>query len=132
MVPDDLKSLSLVRYENAVGCLSDAKTLLNVGSYRSAANRCYYAIFHCMRAVLAFDMIDMKRHSYVISEFRRRYIATDILDKQLSPIISALFDMRTSSDYDDFFVVSKPQVSQQVENAEYFLAVVKKYLDTKI
>ena len=42
-------------------------------------HRSYYAIFHAMRAVLALDGIDMKRHSGVMSEFRRLYIKTGIL-----------------------------------------------------
>lgn len=58
-----------------------------------------------MRAVLAFDEIDMKHHSGIISEFRRRYIKTGIFETRMSEIISVLFDVRTDSDYDDFFVI---------------------------
>ena len=72
-------------------------------NYKSAANRSYYAVFHAMRAVLAFDEIDMKHHSGIISEFRRRYIKTGIFETRMSEIISVLFDVRTDSDYDDFF-----------------------------
>ena len=128
---EDLKALSAVRFSHAEECLEDARHLLELESYKSAANRSYYAVFHAMRAVLAFDQVDMKHHSGVISEFRRRYIKTDILDKKLSPIIAALFDTRTNSDYDDFFVVSKIQVRQQVQDAEMFLGCVKTFLDTK-
>lgn len=128
---EDLKALSDVRLSHAEECLMDAKHLLELESYKSAANRSYYAVFHAMRAVLAFDQVDMKHHSGVISEFRRRYIKTDILDKKLSPIIAALFDVRTNSDYDDFFVVSKPQVRQQVQDAEYFVECVNAFLRTK-
>ena len=68
---EELKSLSQVRYEHAEECLDAAKSLLSSDNYKSAANRSYYAIFHAMRAVLAFDGIDMKHHSGIISEFRR-------------------------------------------------------------
>lgn len=81
-----------------------------------------------MRAVLAFDEIDMKHHSGVISEFRRLYIKTGVFDTRLSHIISVLFDIRTDSDYDDFFVVSKQEVDEQIENAEFFLNTVNCYL----
>lgn len=56
-----------------------------------------------MCAVLAFDEIDLKHHSGIISEFRRRYIKTGISETRMSEIISVLFDVRTDSDYDDFF-----------------------------
>ena len=68
------KALSRARLEHAVECLSAARSLLETENYKSAANRSYYAVFHAMRAVLAFDEIDMKHHSGIISEFRRRYI----------------------------------------------------------
>ena len=63
-----------------------ARNLLETGNYKSAANRSYYAVFHAMRAVLAFDEIDMKRHSGVISEFCRRYIKTEIFETRMSEI----------------------------------------------
>ena len=107
------------------------ETYLKQGNYESAANRSYYAVFHAMRAVLAFDEIDMKRHSGVISEFRRRYIKTEIFETRMSEIISVLFDVRTDSDYDDFFVISKADTAVQIENAEYFVSSVRAYLKNK-
>ena len=98
---------------------------------KSAANRSYYAVFHAMRAVLAFDEIDMKHHSGIISEFRRRYIKTGIFETRMSEIISVLFDVRTDSGYDDFFVISKADTAVQIENAEYFVSSVRAYLKNK-
>ena len=129
MEHEERKSLSNVRYDHALECLDAAKSLLENGNYKSAANRSYYAIFHAMRAVLAFDEIDMKHHSGIISEFRKRYIKTGVFETRLSQIISVLFDTRTESDYDDFFVISKAEVVEQTENATYFLQAIKAHLD---
>lgn len=107
------------------------ETYLKQGNYESAANRSYYAVFHAMRAVLAFDEIDMKRHSGVISEFRRRYIKTEIFETRMSEIISVLFDVRTDSDYDDFFVISKADTAAQIENAAYFSTCIESYPKTR-
>ena len=52
---EERKSLSQVRYDHALECLDAAKSLLENGNYKSAANRSYYAIFHAMRAVLAAE-----------------------------------------------------------------------------
>ncbi len=100
-------------------------------NYRGAANRSYYAIFHAMRAVLAYDGIDMRHHSGVISEFRKRYLKTEILDKELSKTISDLFDIRTDCDYDDFFIVTQEEILIQVERAATFLNAIREYLKTK-
>ena len=128
---EEQKALSIARYDHAVECLNAAKSLLESESYKSAANRSYYAIFHAMRSVLAFDDIDMKHHSGIISEFRRLYIKTEIFDSKLSHIISILFNIRTDSDYDDFFVISKEEVAEQIKNTEFFLNKIKEYLDKK-
>ncbi len=128
MQVDEKKALSNARFEHANECLDAAKSLLTSSNYKSAANRSYYAIFHAMRAVLAFDGIDMKHHSGIISEFRKLYIKTEIFDSKLSQIISVLFDIRTDSDYDDFFVISKSEVEEQIENAEYFLKEIEQFL----
>ena len=128
---DEQKSLSNARFEHAIECLEAAKSLLECKSYKSAANRSYYAVFHAMRSVLAFDDIDMKHHSGIISEFRRLYIKTEIFDTKLSHIISVLFNIRTDSDYDDFFCISKEEVAEQIQNAKFFLDTIKKLLDTK-
>ena len=125
------KSLSDVRYQRALECLAAAKSLLESGNYKSAANRSSYAVFHAMRSVLAFDEVDRRHHSSVISEFRKRYIKTGIFETELSKIISVLFDTRTDSDYDDFFVISKEEVVEQTKNAEYFLNQIKLFLDKK-
>ena len=128
MLDEEKRALSGVRIEHAEECLSTAKGAVESGSYKSAANRSYYTVFHSMRAVLALNGIDMKHHSGIISEFRRLYIKTGVFDKDLSRIINELFDVRTMSDYDDFFVISKAEVEEQVKNAEVFLSAIKKYL----
>ena len=110
------------RVWNMRQCLSAASSLLLSGNYKSAANRSYYAVFHAMRAVLAYDEIDMKKHSGVIAEFRRLYVKTGVFDGDMSKTISVLFDVRTESDYDDFFIISKEEVVQQAESAQHFLS----------
>ena len=127
----ELKSLSKVRFEHALDVLNEAKLLLSNNNYKGAANRSYYAAFHAMRAVLAFDEIDMKRHSGILSSFQRLYIKTGIFEKEFSDILTILFEIRTNSDYDDYYIVSKEKVTQQVENAELFINKVKEFLDAK-
>ena len=131
MLPEQKIEISKARFDHAKECLLDAKMLLTGERYRSAANRAYYAIFHAMRAVLALDGVDMKHHSGIISEFRRRYIKTGIFETRMSEIISVLFDVRTDSDYDDFFVISKADTAAQIENAAYFVDRIAVYLKSK-
>ncbi len=125
---DEKIALSQARMNKAKECLSDAKILLDNGSYKSLANRSYYAIFHAMRAVLALDGFDSKKHSGIIAEFQRAYIKTAIFDKEFSAVIKKLLQARTSSDYDDFFAISKDDTVTQFHDAEEFVGAVEAYL----
>ena len=131
MQADDIKALSNVRLSHALECLDTARKVMELGDYKCAANRSYYAVFHAMRAVLAYDNIDAKKHSGVISEFRRLYVKTDVFDREMSDTITNLFDIRTDSDYDDFFIISKEEVEKQVAFAGKFVAKVKDFLENK-
>ncbi len=84
---------------------------------------------YAIRAVLAIDGRDYKKHSAVLSAFRKEYIKTGMFDVEYSNIISDLFEVRTDSDYDDFYIISKEEIDEQVLNAEKFLNAVKGFLE---
>jgi uncharacterized protein (UPF0332 family) len=121
--------LARYRIEQARECLDSAMREIEAASYKHSANRSYYCIFHAMRAVLVLEGFDSKKHSGIISAFRQRYVKTGIFSVYFSDIISGAFDTRNSSDYEDFFVISKSDVQKQLENAETFLAAVETYIE---
>jgi uncharacterized protein (UPF0332 family) len=84
-----------------------------------------------MRAVLALDNFDSKKHSGVIAAFRQHHIKTGEFSAFFSQIIKNAFDVRNRSDYDDFFIISKTDVMKQVANATTFLAGIEKYVKLK-
>lgn len=127
---EDKIALSKVRYEHAVECLNLSEKLIKMDEYKTSANRSYYAVFHAMRAVLAFDGIDLKHHSGVIAEFRRLYVKTGVFSRELSKYITSLFEVRQKSDYNDFYIVSKEKVVEQYENAKKFVEAIETYLKT--
>ena len=126
-MPPDI-NLSQYRIEVAQECLDTAKINIDAGQYKAAANRSYYCVFNAMRGVLALDDVDFKKHKGVINYFRENYIKTNIFEKTLSKTLDTLFRVRNASDYDDFYAISKEEVNEQIEQAEYFLGKVKEYL----
>ena len=130
-MPDVLKDLSTARIERSRDCLREAKLLLDNGEYHGAANRAYYAAFHALRAVLALDGFDSKKHSGVISKFRETYIKTGRFTPEMSDTISSLFRIRSASDYDDFYIASKADVEAQYQRAEKLVAEIERYLSEK-
>ena len=128
MLDDNRITLIKFRLEQAHECLDSARREINAEAYKSAANRAYYAIFHAMRAVLAKDKFDSKKHSGIIAVFRQNYIKTGIFQAELSNIIRDAFDTRSNSDYEDFFVITKEETAEQIANAEEFLSAIESYL----
>ena len=126
-----LKDLSDCRLEQAKRCIKSARVLVADNDYKGAANRSYYAIFHCMRSVLVLDGVDFSKHSGVLAYFRKQYIKTGIFDIELSDIIGEAFDIRNDSDYDDYYIISKEDVKEQIENAEKFYCIIEEYLRKK-
>jgi uncharacterized protein (UPF0332 family) len=69
------------RLDAARECLRDAEQSISIGSFAASANRSYYCVFHAMRAVMALDGFDSKKHSGIISEFQCCYIKKESFGK---------------------------------------------------
>ena len=131
LLSEEKISLSKTRIDIAKERIAYADEIMNIGDYKTVANRSYYAVFSAMRAVLALDGFDSKKHSGIIAEFRKNYLKTGILLKELSPMIDGLVEARQGSDYDDFYIISKEEVEEQLENSKKFILEVEKFLITK-
>jgi len=124
--------LSRYRISQAQDCLTVAKSNMDLGFYKDALNRSYYCVFHSIRAVLALDSFDSKKHSGVISEFHKKYIKSGIFPKNFSNVIRKSFQIRNRSDYEDFYFVVKEDVAEQVNDAQAFLEAVMHYVDNEV
>ena len=120
--------LSKYRLEKAEPVLKTAKRLLDDEDYASANNRAYYSIFHAMRAVIALDGEDYKKHSAVIARFSEKYLKTDVLPREFGKLVSNASRIRNRSDYQDFYICSIDDTRALVTGAEKFLESVKNYL----
>lgn len=117
--------------------LSRAKETLNtaiiildeVKDYTSANNRAYYAIFYAIRAVLALEQIDFKKHKDVMAYFNKNYINTEIFPKKIGRKIAQAQRVREDSDYDDEYRPSYEKTKQQLETAKELIELVEKYID---
>ncbi len=124
------KNLILYRLKNAQEELESAQLLFKNGNYKDSVSRSYYAMFTGIRAILAKDGIDYSKHSGVIAYFQKGYIKTEIFDKKYSKYVQNAFQVRNSSDYDDFYIVSVTETQEQIEKAEELIKIIKKYLQS--
>lgn len=125
---DKKTDLSNYRMENAVETFHAAKLCLDSKLYKDAINRCYYAAFYAIKAVLALEEIDFKRHKDVVAYFNKTYVATGIFPREIGKKLGRLKQERESSDYDDFYMASLSDATEQLKVAELIIDAVKEYL----
>jgi len=131
MLHEQVITLSKYRLDKAKETYETAIENLKNDRYLDANNRAYYSIFHAMRAILALDGVDFKRHSAVISYLRENYMKTERLDRSLSDIIGRASMVRNKSDYEDFYIASKGEAEEQVGDAKVFILAIEGYLESR-
>lgn len=126
-----LVELSRYRLAKAREMLATSKRDMKAGDYASANNRAYYCVFHAMRAVLALDGEDYKKHSAVIARFTIVYLKSEILPRTYGKLISNASLIRNRSDYEDFYICSIEDTKRLVLGAGEFLDSVGAYLEKR-
>ena len=99
--------LSKYRIQESKDSLIVAENCLNDGFYKDAINRSYYSAFYAIKAILALDTVDFKRHKDVVAYFNKEYVATGIFQREIGRRLGILKQLREKSDYDDFYIASK-------------------------
>lgn len=115
---DKRQDLCNYRIDQAKETINVAKLCFENGHYKDAINRAYYAAFYAVKAVLALDNIDFKRHKDVVATFNHNYIASGMYEKEIGRLLSRLQKKRENSDYDDFYIASKEEAEDQIKFAE--------------
>jgi len=124
-LPDERRvDLCNYRMKNSEDSLTVAEDCLKKGLYRDAINRSFYAI----KALLALEEVDFKKHKDVVAYFNRTYAATEKIPREIGRKLARLQQKREKSDYDDFYIASKEETMEQIENTKSVILAVKDYL----
>lgn len=122
--------LAKIRFDRAKELLEESKELLEKGAYKSANNRAFYAIEKNIKALLATELIEVATYNGALKQFNFAFIYKG--DGTFFPEdyqkIARAEQIRNASDYDDFYLASKEETRQQVENAGYIVAKVEAYI----
>jgi uncharacterized protein (UPF0332 family) len=122
------KDLSIYRMQNAEDTLDTARLCLDNKRYKDSINRCYYAAFYAVKAVIALEEKDFKRHKDAVAYFNQAYVATDVFPRETGKYLGRLKRKRETSDYDDFYVASYDEALEQFKSAEFIVLTIKTYL----
>lgn len=124
--------LCTYRIDNAIETLGTTKLCLDNKRYKDTINRSYYAVFYAIKAILALEGTDFKRHKDVVAYFNKNYVATGIFEKAIGKRLAHLQQKRESSDYDDFYIASKEEAEEQYEAAKDIIQTIRNYLAQNI
>ncbi|MBR0277099.1 MAG: HEPN domain-containing protein [Clostridia bacterium] len=132
MLSDGIYALTQYRIERSEECLKSANVLLGIDDFFAVLDRSFYAIFHAVRAIMALDGTDRRKHSGVISYFQQNYVKSGVFDKKYSEMVQDAFELKQECDYEDFYVLSKEEAITQLKNSNDFVNTVKKYIEKQI
>ena len=59
---------------DALSTLRTSNLLYENSSYKDSINRCYYAAFYAIKAVLALEGVDFKRHKDAVGYFNQNML----------------------------------------------------------
>lgn len=123
------REFALYRLERAKEEYETANLLYRENKLLAANNRAYYSIFYAIRAILAMEKIDFKRHKDVLAYFNKNYVKTEIFPRQMGRRIIMASKVREDSDYDEKYEPSPEATSLQIETSKELIELVERYLD---
>ena len=130
-VNEKAADLYIYRMETAKETLDTAKLCMEHKRFKDTINRSYYAAFYAVKAVLALEETDFKRHKDVISYFNKNYVATGIFEREIGKRLGRLQRKRENSDYDDFYMASYTEALEQYETAEWIVMSIQQFMKDK-
>ena len=108
----------------------DAEYLFEGQRYEATVNRCYYAMFTSVQALLITKNMFSKTHQGLQVKFNELFIKTEVLPVELGRMLSETFEKRQFGDYDVDASISQQDAKKVLDNARQFLDSIKKYLTT--
>lgn len=120
---------ALYRLERAKEECETAELLYRENKLLASNNRAYYSIFYAIRAVLAIDRIDFKRHKDVLAYFNQNYVKKEIFPRQIGRKIVLASKVREDSDYDEEYEPNSETTFSQIQTAKELIELVKNYLN---
>lgn len=108
----DRSAIVAYRIERAYLTLDEAAEVAAQKRYNLSANRLYYALWYIGSALLISIGHPVKTHSGMIAQINLYYVKNGILSFDDGALLSQMFSLRQSSDYEDFKQVTEEQLEE--------------------
>ena len=129
---EEKRAVVAYRLDKANKTLDDAKKVIELDLWATAANRLYYAAYYAVSALLLVNGLNAKTHDGIIRLFNMHYIKTEKIDMELGRQYNRLFTMRITGDYGDCFDLQEADVRPLLEPAEQLITKVISLIQQEI
>jgi uncharacterized protein (UPF0332 family) len=106
----------------------DAEYLFKGKRFEAVVNRCYYAMFTIIQALLITESVFPKTHQGTLLKFHELFIKSGLLPVELGKILNETFEKRQFGDYDVDAHISEKEALNVLENTKLFIEKIKTYL----
>lgn len=125
---DERKALISLKLQKSEKSFDDMRICFDMGMFSTAANRLYYSIFYSISALLISRGFEAHSHSGNLSLFNLHFIRTNIIPIEYSRLVRNIFQLRQSSDYDDYFAVEKEDIEELIQPSNALLSIIHSIL----
>jgi len=115
---ENRNDLVKLRFQKAKETFAEIENHIQLGYWRTAANRLYYACHYAVSALLIKNGIKAHTHSGVINQFGLNFVTTDIFSQKEGRFFKELFELRQDGDYDDWITITEDDVIPLIEPAK--------------
>lgn len=125
----DRQAIIDYRIEKSRNTLKEAEYVIAGEFWSLAANRMYYATFYACEALLIKNQISPSTHSGVSHMMNLHFVKTEILTHEDKTLLSALFRMRQTGDYDDLTDWTQEDIEPLYPKAEELIDKLLSIID---
>lgn len=113
--------------EHAEDALDDANYLRQNERPLAVANRAYYAVFYCLRALLVSEGVHADKHQAAQARFSELFVESARFDVQTIKLVRYSFAARQAADYDMDAFLSDAEAQLLQDDAKTFYDLTQTY-----
>jgi uncharacterized protein (UPF0332 family) len=118
------------RLNRAIETLSEIDILVKNKLWSTAVNRLYYACYYAVNALLVKYEVKAETHGGVRRMFGLKFVKTGLVSKETGKFYSDIFDIRHSSDYDDFIELTQEKTLELISPAKKLIQEIETILNS--
>ncbi|MEI7489838.1 MAG: HEPN domain-containing protein [Bacteroidota bacterium] len=109
------------RIDKAAESIKAAELMAENQLLTSAVNRCYYACFYMVDALLYGNQLSVKSHAGAKNQFNLNFIKTGKIPVEFGELFNELFDLRQEGDYGSKFEIEPPDIQTLIADTKRFI-----------